>query len=397
MTYDRTQNAGVRLLKAQKAQRTNLCVGLDVHITPKVGLGADFYHQFAKPDTQEQFRQILALAANFGLAVPSPSGDSQEKLLSGIMEYFLQIIRFSFKHQIFVYKPQASFYDRLGFAGSLILHRLGREIHEQGQALGVPYFAGLDKKCGDIMTTQEPFYEAFLNGLGEESVPGLPGQYGFDTMTITTYMGREVIEPGLAWYKNGKGAIVVTLSSNPSGTEIQDALATPNPGRQLTEKQEPYRLSAETVASIEQKLGRPPTVAELMLDITERVSATSGINDAATGISPLFSVVGSTVKEPGAFRLLRPRGIALVPAFGAQGGKFAYMMPILAHDDDEEMAGQGAICSSSRGHDFAFQPENGGDGNPLNIEGNLVRAIEAFRHSEKAAYEEVHIHYPYAA
>jgi orotidine 5'-phosphate decarboxylase subfamily 2 len=395
--YDRTQNAGVRLLAAQKAGRSNLCIGLDAHFNAKLGLDAAFYGQFAEPELEHGFLEVIRLAHQSGLMNCNVATTAQQlpKTLSGLTEYFLQIIQQAFKCGIYVFKPQAAFYERLGFPGMMILHRLLREIHELGQHADVPYFVILDAKRGDIETTQGPYYEAYLATAAEECIPGLPGQYDFDAMTVTTWMGEEVVLPGLSWFKKGRGAIVVTRSSNPSGTCLQDARIAANPDIKLIDKQEPYRLTAETIMAVWDIVGRPATVADMMMFGTGKISAANGLDDPATGISPLFHVIGSTVVEDGSFRKLRPGAIALVPGFGAQKGKYGNMMPILAQDGP--MAGQGAICSSSRGHNFAFLAENGGDGNPQNIEGNLRAAIEAFRQNEKAAYDEAGIVYPYAA
>ncbi len=391
--YDRTENAGVRLLAAQKAGGSNLGIGLDPHFNPKIGLDAAFYGQFADFDLEEGFQLIIGIARGYGLMTHSENTVHLPKLLSGVTGYFLQIVRNAFKCGIFVFKPQAAFYERLGFPGMMILHRLLREIHELGQRAGIPYFIIYDGKKGDIETTQGPFYEAYLATAAEECIPGLPGQYDADTMTVTTWMGEEVVLPGLNWFKKGRGAIVVTRSSNSSGTCLQDARIAANPDIKLIDKQEPYRLTAETVAAVEAIVGRPPTVADIMMYGTEKISVANGLNDPETSISPLFHVIGSTVVEDGSFRKLRPGGIALGPGFSAQKGKFVNMMPILAKDGP--MAGQGAIFSSSRGHNFSFLLENGGDGNPLNVEGNLRAAIKAFRQNEKAAYEAANVPYPY--
>ena len=393
--YDRSQNAGKRLLAAQLAGKSNLGVGLDPHFNPKIGLDAAFYGQFSDARSTEAFRQIIVTACEFGLMTHSERTRDLPKTLSGVQMYFLKTIEVTFQCGIFVFKPQAAFYERLSFLGMMILHRLCREIHEQGKKMDIPYFIIGDLKRGDIDTTQGPYYEAYLAGVDEECIPGLPGQYDADSMTITTWMGEEVVKPGIDWFRKGKGAIVVTRSSNPSGTFLQDARIAANPDIQLADKQAPYRLTTEMVEAVGTILGRPATVADMMMFSTEQIGVANSLNDPETNISPLFHVIGSTVVEDRSFRKLRPGGIALGPGFGAQKGKFANIMPILASDGP--MAGQGVVCASSRGHNFSFMEENGGDGNPLNIEGNQRTAIEAFRKNERAAYETAGIYYPYAA
>lgn len=384
-------NAGLDLLNAQKAQETNLCIGADVHYGK--GLDVDLYGPFARPDHLAAFQKLVPLLGSLELFRGNERSDQLPLLLAGILGYYLTVIETAWESGIRVYKPQSAFYERFLPFGPMILHVLVERIHQLGRESGEPYFVELDAKRGDIDTTQGPYYDAYLTRSGNEIAPGLPGQFDFNTMTITTWMGENVVLPGLSWFEDGKGAIIVTRSSNPSGTTLQDALAVANVNIELSGPQEPFRLTAETIAAVQGLIERPPTVAEVMLYLTEKCSEDNGLN--VNGISPLFNVIGSTVAEDGTFRSLRPGGVALVPGFGAQGGKFANAMAILMADG--EYAGQGAIFSSSRGHNLSWQDKYGGSGDPANLRSDLQKAIARFRISEREAYQAAGIHYPYAA
>jgi len=394
--YDRTHSAGLRLLAAQKKQRTNLCVGADVHFNGK-DFGPSLYTPFAREEHLQDFRQIINALASTSLFRTTPnwttSGEPIElaQLMAGITGYFLTAIEAAWEAGIRVFKPQSAFYERFMPYGPMVLHILLDRIHELGRQSGEPYFVILDAKRGDIASTQSPYFATYLTRGDESIAPGLLGQFDFDTMTITTWMGEDVIVPGLPWFQGGKGAIIVTRSSNPSGTALQDVRIQPASDVELSDKQEPFRLTCEMVRQVGDLIGQDPTAAEMMLWLTQRYSEEAELD--TDGISPLFSVLGSTVKETGTFRLIRPGGIALVPGFGAQGGNFANAMPILMTEGD--FAGQGAIFSSSRGHNYPWMRKYGGNGNPGSLDGAMKRAIRKFRQSERKAYQQAGILCPY--
>lgn len=392
-------NAGQRLLAAQKFQRTNLCVGLDPHVDDKAGLDYAFYSNFARPALTENFQNLVSLSSEFGFArCDNPINFGL--FMAGVTEYFLNVVDVAWDAGIRVFKPQSAFYEQFNPFGEMILHCICKRIHDRGAENGDPYFIILDAKRGDISSTQRPYFAAYLAGQDDLVVPYLSGQYDFDTMTITTWMGEDVILPGMDWFKRGKGAIIVTRSSNPSGTTLQDAFVMANLEAKLSSKQKPYCLTAERIAEVYDLIGRVATNADVMFHLTEGLSKTNEL--ATNGASSLFSVVGSTVIEDGSFRKLRPTGIALVPGFGAQGGSFEKAMPLIVNnksqDEDQEVdEGQGGIFSSSRGHNFSWMKRYGGSGDPKNFRADTTSAIENFREAEKKAYEAAGIHYPYAA
>jgi len=211
-------------------------------------------------------------------------------------------------------------------------------------------------------------------------------------MTVTTWMGDDVLTPGLPFFKDGKGAIVVTRTSNPSGTSLQDLVISPNGSVELSEKQTQFALREGDLKLLGDSLeGGKPTTHEAMLYLTELFSEQHGLNEQ--GVSPLFSVMGSTVKMTDSFRKLRPNGIALVPGFGAQGGKFANVMPLLVNGG--KLAGHLGILSSSRDHNFPWTKKAGGSGDPKQLKAEMARAIDTFREKETEAYTAAGATYPF--
>jgi hypothetical protein len=79
--------------------------------------------------------------------------------------------------------------------------------------------------------------------------------------------------------------------------------------------------------------------------------------------------------------------------FGAQGGKFENIMPLLVKNGP--LAGHLGILSSSRDHNFPWTRKAGGKGDPNALDSEMDRAISSFRKEEKAAYIAAGAKYPY--
>lgn len=142
----------------------------------------------------------------------------------------------------------------------------------------------LDAKRGDIASTM-----AAYGVMAFERMQA-------DALTITPYMGMDVVEPLIPWLKAGHGVYVVWVSSNPSGALLQD------------------------------------TVAEPLLDALIAFFGERGIKEA------LGLVLGATKVES-----LRPEILAklgttslLMPGVGAQGGTVTSRIKAL-------IAGSGAV------------------------------------------------------
>jgi len=99
------------------------------------------------------------------------------------------------------FKPQIAYFAAQSAEGAL--ERLIAHIHEKHP--GIPVI--LDAKRGDIGSTAEQYAkEAFE-------------RYGADAVTVNPYMGRDSVEPWLAYAD--KGVILLCRTSNPGGSDLQ--------------------------------------------------------------------------------------------------------------------------------------------------------------------------------
>lgn len=202
-------------------------------------------------------------------------------------------------------KPQAAYYENLGWEGMEMLERTIRYAKHKG------FFVIADIKRGDIGTTAAAYSEGWLGKtqVGESMVPG----FDADCVTLNGYMGSDAIKPFLKDAENeDKCVFALVRTSNPSAIELQDMVA----GDRLV-----YKVMAELV----DRWGKTTSVGEYGYN---RVGAVTG----ATYPSDLRQL-----------RKLLPHTFFLVPGYGAQGGTA----------EDVHYAfdryGRGAIVNSSRG------------------------------------------------
>jgi orotidine-5'-phosphate decarboxylase len=231
---------GTRLADAMDA-RGPLCVGIDPH---------------------------PGLVAGWGL----PDG------VAGVRELALRTLEAVGPHVAAV-KPQAAFYERWGSAGFAVLE----ELVAASRAAGV--LCIVDAKRGDIGSTMDGYADAFL---GEGS--SLAG----DCVTLSPFLGYGSLEPAIARARaSGRGVLVLALTSNPEGAEVQHA-RTPA-GRSV----------AATIAAHAAADNAPDIAAGARL-------GTVGLVTGAT--------IGTAAYDVGA-ELGAVHGPLLAPGIGEQGGR----------------------------------------------------------------------------
>ena len=213
-------------------------------------------------------------------------------------------------------KPQAAYYENLGWQGMEMLERTIQYAKSKGM------FVIADIKRGDIGSTATAYAEGWLSGALIE------GQtfksFDADCVTLNGYMGSDAINPFLNAAKGeDKCVFVLVKTSNPSSGELQDIVA----GDRL--------------------------VYQVMGDLNERYAKGT---EGKYGYTIAGAVTGATY--PSDIRALRKRlehTFFLVPGYGAQGGTA----------EDVQYAfdkyGHGAIVNSSRGIMCAWK-KTGGDG-----------------------------------
>lgn len=202
-------------------------------------------------------------------------------------------------------KPQAAYYENLGWQGMEMLERTIAYAKSKG------LFVIADIKRGDIGSTATAYAEGWLSGADIE------GQtfksFDADCVTLNGYMGSDSILPFLNAAKGeDKCAFVLVKTSNPGSGELQDI-----------------------------KTADGQTIYQVMGQLNEQIAAGT---EGKYGFTMSGAVTGATYPEQiQNLRTLLPRTFFLVPGYGAQGGtaedvKYAF-----------NEKGHGAIVNSSRG------------------------------------------------
>lgn len=202
-------------------------------------------------------------------------------------------------------KPQAAYYENLGWQGMEMLERTIAYAKSKG------LFVIADIKRGDIGSTATAYAEGWLSGADIE------GQtfksFDADCVTLNGYMGSDSILPFLNAAKGeDKCAFVLVKTSNPGSGELQDI-----------------------------KTADGQTIYQVMGQLNEQIAAGT---EGKYGFTMAGAVTGATYPEQiQNLRTLLPRTFFLVPGYGAQGGtaedvKYAF-----------NEKGHGAIVNSSRG------------------------------------------------
>jgi orotidine-5'-phosphate decarboxylase len=173
-------------------------------------------------------------------------------------------------------KPQAACFEVLGADGMRALE----EVCEYAATAGL--LVVVDAKRGDIGHTARAYAAAYLeprDGAGPLA----------DALTVSTYLGRDSLEPFVAsCRRSGGGVFCLVKTSNPGGTDVQDLTLSDG------------NLVWQHVARL---------VAELGEDVV-----------GECGLSSIGAVVGATYpRAVSEARKLLPQSILLLPGIGAQG------------------------------------------------------------------------------
>ena len=185
------------------------------------------------------------------------------------------------------YKPNIAFYEAYGVKGWRALEKTIAYLNTEYPEV----FAIADAKRGDIGNTAARYAKAFFEDLG------------FDSLTVAPYMGKDSVEPFLAF--EDKFTILLGLTSNPGASDFEML--------PLANGQYLYETVIETASQYK-------------------------------NAHQLMYVVGATqasaIKE---IRALIPDSFLLVPGVGAQGGSLAEVCEAGLNDE------VGLLVNSSRG------------------------------------------------
>lgn len=198
-------------------------------------------------------------------------------------------------HLCVAYKPNTAFYEAYGLKGWKALEKTINYINEKHPEI----FSIADAKRGDIGNTSTMYAKAFFEDLA------------FDSVTVAPYMGKDSVEPFLAF--DNKHTIMLALTSNQGAFDFQT---------KTVDDKELYKQVLETSKSWKNS-------------------------------ENLMYVVGATKAEYFAdIRKIIPNSFLLVPGVGAQGGN---LQDVCKYGLSENI---GLLINSSRGIIYASNKED---------------------------------------
>ena len=216
-------------------------------------------------------------------------------------------------HLCVAYKPNTAFYEAYGIKGWRALEKTIHYLNEKHPEI----FTIADAKRGDIGNTSTMYAKAFFEDLA------------FDSVTVAPYMGKDSIEPFLAF--EDKHTILLALTSNQGAFDFQTKTVD---GKEL------YKQVLETSKTWKN---------------TEN----------------LMYVVGATKAEYLAdIRNIIPDSFLLVPGVGAQGGNLQEVCKYGMNDS------VGLLINSSRGIIYASNQTDFAEAAAKNSE-ELQKEMEA--------------------
>ena len=195
------------------------------------------------------------------------------------------------------YKPNTAFFEAYGIKGWISLQKTINYINENFPEM----FTIADAKRGDIGNTSSMYAKAFFEDLN------------FDSVTVAPYMGKDSVEPFLAF--ENKHTIMLALTSNEGAFDFQTL---------QTNGKELYKQVLETSKTWKNSQN-------------------------------LMYVVGATKAEYFAdIRKIVPDSFLLVPGIGAQGGSLSEVCKYGMNDKVGLLVNSArAIIYASKGTDFA--------------------------------------------
>lgn len=198
-------------------------------------------------------------------------------------------------HLCVAYKPNTAFYEAYGIKGWKALEKTINYLNEKHPEI----FTIADAKRGDIGNTSTMYAKAFFEDLA------------FDSVTVAPYMGKDSVEPFLAF--ENKHTILLAITSNQGAFDFQT---------KTIDDKEVYKHVLETSKSWKHS-------------------------------ENLMYVVGATKAEFLAdIRNIIPDSFLLVPGVGAQGGN---LQDVCKYGMNASI---GLLINSSRGIIYASQNQD---------------------------------------
>ena len=144
-------------------------------------------------------------------------GENLEGAAAAVLRYNMALLD-ALQGIVPAVKPQAAYYELLGWPGVKAMHDTIQYAHDKG------FYVIADVKRGDIGSTAQAYAEGWLgkSKVGEQALSA----FDADCVTINGYMGSDAILPFLDLAKEeDKGVFLLVKTSNPSSGELQDMVA----------------------------------------------------------------------------------------------------------------------------------------------------------------------------
>jgi orotidine-5'-phosphate decarboxylase len=278
------QHFSDRLAAAIRARGSVVCVGLDPVL------------ERMPPELVSKYRPRAA-----DLGEDAAVAACFQEFCSGIIDAVAEVAA--------CVKPQAAFFEQYGAAGWKALAAVVRCAHEYD----LPVI--LDVKRGDIASTGAAYGKAAFGGAA--GFDGPTAGVGADAVTANPYLGGDSLQPLVDHCAGGHGVFVLTRTSNPGASLLQEAEVD----------------------------GRP-----LFLRVADLVRELGAAYVGDSGYSDVGAVAGATApSQLRAVREVLPSAFLLVPGYGAQGGGAEALAGIASGD------AAGFIVNASRSVIFAWQ------------------------------------------
>jgi orotidine-5'-phosphate decarboxylase len=224
------------------------------------------------------------------------------------------------------FKPNLAIYEGMGPEGLSALQSTLETIHQRG----LPVIG--DGKRGDIANCGKSYADSLFR------------EYGFDSVTLNPYMGRDIVEPFLGPDFQDKFLFVLVKTSNPTSGEFQNLSVHGTDGEERA----------------------------MYLEVARHAAGWAPLNRVGF-------VVGATY--PSELQAIRERyadALILIPGVGTQGGEL-----VSAVRNAVDVTGGGFVLSVSRAITFA-------EGEPDEInENNISRYAAAARTAAKEYRDEI--------
>lgn len=150
------------------------------------------------------------------LPEPLKSGASLEEAAEAIFEFNKEIVD-SICDIAPSVKIQAACYERYGIPGMETFKKTIEYSREKGLIVIA------DVKRGDIGSTAAAYSAAYLSG--DDFGSGAQAPFDADFITVNAYLGTDGVKPFADdCKKTGKGMFILVRTSNPSGSELQNAV-----------------------------------------------------------------------------------------------------------------------------------------------------------------------------